>query len=183
MGVRGRRTRIEPNTTYSEPDLIAGVDDILSKASIKGYLDSNENIDLDKVAHDNNIEVRYEVMEPSQSGYFRCVDGVCVIGVNSQHNKRRRRFTLAHELGHFFLHKEKNTLYADEVFFRIDNSSSIEYAANEFAARLLMPEQRISALIEQGFDDLSSLAEKLDVSIAAIRYRVVSLGYSVSNNE
>ena len=46
-----------------------------------------------------------------------------------------------------------------------------------------MPEQRISALIEQGFDDLSSLAEKLDVSIAAIRYRVVSLGYSVSNNE
>ena len=182
MGIRGKRVRSDIQNLYEEPDLITNVDEILEKAAEKGYFDKNGNIELDKVAYDNDIIVSYEEMEQSQSGYFRCVEGKCFIGINKLHNKKRQRFTFAHELGHFFLHKGKNVAFADEVFFRIDNSSSLEYAANEFASRLLMPETKVTKLLNSGVSDLSNLADIFNVSISAMRYRVVSLGYIVTQN-
>ena len=89
-----------------------------------------------------------------------------------------------HELGHYFLHKGTgDTAFSDEVFYRIENSSSIEYAANEFAARLLIPENRLTEKLTQGMIDLRELAEEFEVSIAAMEYRVKSLGYSIERYE
>ncbi|KAA6323722.1 hypothetical protein EZS27_026868 [termite gut metagenome] len=54
----------------------------------------------------------------------------------------RRRFTLAHELGHFELHHNKNTHLEDNTltldYFK---NGGQEYEANQFATELLMPNQ------------------------------------------
>lgn len=66
-----------------------------------------------------------------------------IIGVNSNHHPHRQRFSIAHELGHYFLsHRlddyEKNITLdnppAGDDFSRIQNRE-----ADEFASELLVP--------------------------------------------
>ena len=60
---------------------------------------------------------------------------------------------------------------------------SIEYHANEFAARLLMPENTVRNLIEEErIKNIGVLAEQFGVSSAAMKYRVLSLGYKMKDN-
>lgn len=120
-------------------------------------------------------------MDSSISGYLKMVDGQWVIGVNRLHNPKRQRFTIAHELGHYYMHKEKNVDFEDTTFFRNTDNFFIEYSANEFAANLLMPESSIREAIQSGIKNIKELSTKFDVSIAAIKYRVVSLGYKLKS--
>jgi Zn-dependent peptidase ImmA (M78 family) len=77
-------------------------------------------------------------------------DNSFYIHINSNKPQRRTNFTLAHELGHLFLHmgfiinpeKWKNLeKYDDSVFFRSSRYSLEEFEANEFAGSFLMPEK------------------------------------------
>src|SRR6185437_11369540 len=71
------------------------------------------------------------------------------IVVNQSHPQTRKRFTIAHELGHLLLHGF-TTPHADREFivrFRdarsSDGSVLEEIEANQFAAELLMPHDRL----------------------------------------
>ena len=90
---------------------------------------------------------------------------------------------MAHELGHYILHKGKNIEFVDSTFFRSDDMNSIEFIANEFASRLLMPENKIRKLIDEDkIKNIGDLASKFEVSSAAMKYRVLSLGYKIKEN-
>lgn len=185
MGVQGKRPLRKLEGQFKEPDLIVDVDSILRKAVDENYIDEKGNLLLDKIAEMNNISVVYEDLPSTESGYFRSFNGQYIIGINAKHHRKRQRFTLAHELGHFYLHRGKekeNVAFEDEVFYRIENSSSIEYAANEFAARLLIPADRLEEKINGGMTDLNDLADFFEVSQDAMRYRVLSLNYNISIN-
>ena len=184
MGVQGQRPKREADSRFKEPSLIIDVNTIIKVATDNKFVDDNGNLKLDEIAAMNGIEVSYEPLPSTESGYFSKVGAHCKIGINIKHNKKRQRFTFAHELGHFFMHKDKDgdVDYRDEVFYRIENTSSIEYAANDFAANLLMPKDRIDAKIEEGTNDLKELADFFEVSQEAMRYRVVSLGYTIEQN-
>ncbi len=79
--------------------------------------------------------------------------------------QKRLRFTFAHELGHFVLHREEVTSrsFTDfPEFFRWLNEESparyrMEQEANEFAGRLLVPRERI----QEDFDRFAVQAGKL----------------------
>ena len=108
-----------------------------------------------------------------------------MIGVNRSDHPNRRRFTVAHELGHYVLHDRD--AYVDKgycVNFRdLDSGSgtkSEEIEANRFAAALLMPQ----AMVRRAFDnlafelagpnddELSALARQFGVSTQAMAYRL-----------
>lgn len=180
MGTFGRRP-VVTNNSYSEPILIRDVNDILSTATNKKWIDSKGNVDIEQVAKWQNINIVYDQMDSSISGYLKMVDGQWVIGVNRLHNPKRQRFTIAHELGHYYMHKEKNVAFEDTTFFRNNDSTSIEYSANEFAANLLMPEDRVKAAIKSGVKSIEKLSTIFNVSVAAIKYRVVALGYKLKS--
>lgn len=59
----------------------------------------------------------------------------------------------------------------------------MEYEANEFAANLLMPKERVRDEIRNGVTSLKSLAEKFGVSILAMKYQVQKLGYGLEQAE
>jgi Zn-dependent peptidase ImmA (M78 family) len=180
MGLKGQRQNSQ--TKYKEPDLLADVGSIIKNAQEKGYY-SGYSLNIENVINTfNDIEVRYEQMQPNQSGYFRNVNDKWIIGVNRLHHRNRQRYTLAHELGHYILHKEKNIDIVDTTFFRNSETDSIEYMANEFAAKLLMPQDKVEALINQGIKNIGELAEKFEVSASAMKYRVLSLGYKLKDN-
>jgi Zn-dependent peptidase ImmA (M78 family) len=122
-------------------------------------------------------------MDVAKSGSLSYIDGKWIMCINSSHNLKRQRFTMAHELGHYILHKGKNIEFVDTTFFRSDEMDSIEYNANEFASRLLMPEDDLRKLIDEDrIKNIGELASKFDVSSAAMKYRVISLGYRIKEN-
>lgn len=183
MGIKGQRRKNVSSTKYQEPDLLVGVEDILSSAKEKGLYDGYSLKIEDVVSSITDIQLKYESMETDKSGSLSNEDGKWIICVNKNHNVKRQRFTLAHELGHYFLHKEKNINFTDTTFFRSNDMDSIEYIANEFAARLLMPEDVVRELIDsEQIKNIGVLAEKFNVSSAAMKYRVLSLGYKMKDN-
>ena len=107
-----------------------------------------------------------------------------VIEVNNQHSFERKRFTLAHELGHLFRHiatglkSEVN----DPKFRRAGDFDYTEIQANKFAAGLLMPKSFIEDEIEKFEDDvdINSLARKFEVSYDAMYWRLKNLGYDIN---
>jgi hypothetical protein len=86
---------------------------------------------------------------------------------------RRRRFTAAHEFGHYLLHRKKYPVGLRSNEAAIDGRSGIEIEreANEFAASLLMPlddfKRQIPAKDRPTFDKLSDCATRYDVSLVA----------------
>lgn len=92
-------------------------------------------------------------------------------------NTSRRRFSIAHELGHFEMHQTQVTLCtsADMMEWSVKpGSKKLEHEANEFAAAFLMPERFFASRCqdEPSMDYLTELADQFHVSLtaAAIRY-------------
>lgn len=183
MGIRGNRKRSGGSIKYQEPDLLIDVEDILKSAQEKGLYTGN-SINIEEVVKTfNDIKLEYQPMEANQSGSLSNIDGKWIICINKNHNIKRQKFTIAHELGHYILHKGKNVEFVDTTFFRNDEIDSIEYNANEFAARLLMPEKYVRNLIDtESIKNIGLLAEQFGVSSAAMKFRVLSLGYKMKDN-
>lgn len=115
------------------------------------------------------------------SGMLIRKDGRALIGINNSESSVRQRFTIAHELGHFFLHPKQDAF----IDYR-DNKKDVmrtprEKQANMFAAALLMPRSLLlrdfRLIAKEGFseDGLEALADKYEVSGEAMRYRLMNL--------
>lgn len=182
MGLRGQRQYVEKK--FEEPELVVRVEDIVKKAKEKGWYSGNSLKIEEVIKSFEDITIRKEQMASNISGYFKYEDGKWIIGINASHHPNRQNFTLAHELGHYMLHKAKNVNIVDTTLFRNnDKTNTIEYMANDFAAKLLMPEDTLRSLIdEKGIKNIGELAEQFDVSASAMKYRVLSLGYKMKDN-
>ena len=119
------------------------------------------------------------------SGLLIRKDGHALIGVNSDEAPVRQRFTIAHELGHFYLHPQKDA-FVDYRNHK-DNDRDIETTnkerqANMFAAALLMPRKDLARdfkNISKGLSDdevAIILAKRYEVSEDAMRFRLKNLG-------
>lgn len=95
------------------------------------------------------IELKYAPLSSDISGMLENNDGKFTITINEKHAETRKRFTLAHEIGHFMLHRELvgDGLDDDKAYRSSEagkyNNKRIgmkeETEANKFAANLLMP--------------------------------------------
>ncbi|MBO6816186.1 MAG: ImmA/IrrE family metallo-endopeptidase [Rhizobiaceae bacterium] len=100
-----------------------------------------------------------------------------IIRVNRHESRPRQRFTLAHEIGHFLLHKDKiGNGIVDDALYRSRLSNSLEYEANRFAADLLMPKAEIDKILDTavGSDDalIETVCRKFGVSKQAAEIRL-----------
>lgn len=188
MGNRGHRN-ITISSTYSEPTLMKDIDDLLKKAKENGCYDG-EKLDINKIIRYVNttnpkepISLEYVQMEPATSGSLLYENGAWVIRVNKNHNTRRQRFTIAHEIGHYIMHRNKLQSFTDEIFFRAGNKGDIENRANDFASKLLMPEEDVRNAIAEGIRNIGLLAERFEVSSQAMKIRIQDLGYKLKQNE
>ena len=144
------------------------------------YAPDERVIDIKKVAEAEGIHVVEDKFDDDMSGLFMKEGGEYIIAVNTTHLEVRQRFTMAHELGHFILHKEESLHYdsmePDMIFFRAEGKiSAYETEANHFAASLLMPEE----MVREDFSvspEVDALAEKYEVSKSAMMYRLINLG-------
>lgn len=138
------------------------------------------SIDLRKIAKKLGIKIVRHPFSENLSGVFFKKDNKLFLGVNSDHHEHRRRFTIAHEIGHYVLHSGEILHYdtdeLEKIFLRSDDiSSPEEIEANHFAAELLMPEELILKCIEDDERSIKVLAERFNVSEGAMRYRLTNL--------
>lgn len=129
-------------------------------------------VDVETLAFSLGVPVHYANLPDNTSGMIERVgEGRFRIVVNANHSKNRQRFTIAHELGHYMLHRhlighgiEDSRAYrssADGVYSNRDIGPMQETEANKFAVGLLMPEH----LVEQvrGNSNLNSPASQAKV--------------------
>jgi Zn-dependent peptidase ImmA (M78 family) len=119
------------------------------------------------------------------------------IWINQTNHINRKKFTVAHEIGHFIndvlsnyesfqpIFDDKNTL----SFKRDGNRNFMEYRANDFAARLLMPKESViiegRKIIDQHFEMtkeklgkdvlIKKLSTLFEVSEEAMKWRLINL--------
>ncbi|MFT3701214.1 MAG: ImmA/IrrE family metallo-endopeptidase [Agriterribacter sp.] len=143
--------------------------------------DIARRLGLDVIGYDLGDDISGTLVIENGKGY---------IGFNPAHSKKRQRFTIGHELGHFKLHHSNNNLFVDKDFivkYRSSNSYTPkellqEQQANAFSAALLMPDDFIRAELENlsnlsEIELIETLAKLFDVSVPAMTYRLNNLNY------
>jgi len=148
-------------------------------------------VDVESIASMLDLRVVTEDLGSDISGLLVSRDGTASIAVRRSDHPNRRRFTIAHEIGHFVLrhHLQGNELvHADrhqEVIYRSPRASEgldpIEVQANQFAASLLMParlvRERVDSLPKSFSErDVKALANEFKVSEQAMTIRLTGLG-------
>ena len=166
------------NITPTQETILDSPQKILQKAkelNIELY-----PIDIENVAKKIfNIEIRRENLGKAASGFLERINKTWYIYVNEYESVVRQRFTIAHELGHFILHKKdyinKTTIEYDQIFFRKNELTQKEKEANDFAGEILMPKENVYQAIKDGKNTVNKLAEFFQVSSSAARYRAFKL--------
>ncbi len=171
------RARSGISQVDSDRDLVDTPEKLLSFAgrnSIEPY-----PLDVEGLADKFDITINLESLENDLSGILYKDDaGKWIIVVNQLHHENRRRYTIAHELGHYILHRHLKDRFEDEIFFRGGKPLNEEYQANEFANCILMPEQKFRQFIKDGVNTIETLASEFHVSTIALRIRAKNLGMS-----
>ncbi|WP_148616555.1 ImmA/IrrE family metallo-endopeptidase [Nocardioides rubriscoriae] len=109
------------------------------------------------------------------------------VGLHHTHSARRKRFTLAHEIGHLKLHRGRPLIVDSAVRINMRDATSAratdreEMEANRFAAALLMPEDMVIKAVDASSSVnpkmlQQELARMFDVSTEAMGYRLINLG-------
>jgi len=153
-------------------------------------------VDVGAIARSLGAEVRLQRADETLSGFLLrdAVRGRTIIGVNAEQHPNRRRFTIAHEIGHLLLH--------EGAAIRIDSTQNVfrlslrnvasstgevleEREANLFAAELLLPSDLVARELARHVnldlhdeDDVRALADRFEVSAQALSIRLAYLGYS-----
>ena len=120
-------------------------------------------------------ELKYNVsagdLSDGLSGVQITVSDECFILYNKNHHVHRKRFTVAHEIGHHVL-EHRITGHNHNLTSKDDN----EVEANQFAAELLMPLEFLKEEISNGTDTAKSLALRFWVSNEAMSWRLLDTG-------
>ncbi len=148
-------------------------------------------IKIEDIVKSRGIKIMPYPLGEDVSGLLAIEGEKITIGYNQNESRVRKRFTIAHELGHFELHRNQSNLFVDKNFklYRSQASANttlsqkMEKEANAFAAALLMPEQLVKKEVDQIEIDLGNeeaikkLSKIFDVSTTAMYFRITNLGF------
>lgn len=159
------------------------------EGNVIDYLRDHAPLDLVHFAT-TKLGIKYseQDLDNGVSGFLRQTEensSVYEIVVNKNHGPKRKRFTVAHELGHFFMHKHlisrsMQPAFRAEAGTMNKNDLIKEYhevEANRFAASILLPEEKVREKHANGMR-VSELAAYFNVSEMAVGYRLKNLGLS-----
>jgi hypothetical protein len=146
-----------------------------------GITDPRE-IDLESIAWHLSARVKLADLDGCEAriiGYH----GRAIIRVDSRIRRRRRRFSIAHELGHWHHHRGRMLVCrAEDIGSRNPGTPEIERLADAYAADLLLPRYLFVPLSRQhaklSFRAVRDLADLFDTSLTATAIRFVESRHS-----
>lgn len=165
---------ILPDFTFK----VLNVDDGFDPKSIALYtrkflkLGDEPVTDICSILEENGIIiVEYDAKNDNFDGVsFMTDNGYHIIIINKSFSNDRKRYTIAHELGHIIMHMSPD--------FIISDYRDIEKEADIFASEFLMPSEIIkNSLLNLKLSSLSSLKQYWLTSMASIIRKAKDLGY------
>lgn len=159
---------MSPEWNRLSPDIRARIEEFQDAPPVR----------LPELALALGVPVKAATLAPGISGEIRPHGEGFVIRINRHDPIKRQRFTVAHELSHFLLHRDQiGNGIADDVLYRSNLSDKREQQANRLAADILMPEALLTeaqqAAEEKGVGDMTLyLSDLFAVSEAAMRIKV-----------
>lgn len=164
------RVRNKPKVERVSNSAFNSAYELLSHAHQNGI--SSRPLDLADLCKSLNILINYKPLRDNLSGSLEYLNDRWVITVNALHHEGRQRFTIAHELGHYCLHKRStNDSFDDEIFHRGNGYDSKEFQADSFAGELLMPEDDFRSYINNVSTNINDIADHFGASAMAVRKR------------
>lgn len=103
------------------------------------------------------------------------------IWVNYNDSPKRQNFTIAHELGHWLLHRKEieENPQSYKVLFRYPLGQATDFRetqANKFAANLLVPTEMLKVCEKAKFSE-EQMSDLFNVSTTVISYRLQQEGF------
>lgn len=154
-----------------EQEIRTMVDDILEETAL-----GTAPIKIISIANFYGFEVYELEFDDETSGVImadqQAIEGFDtnrVIVVNAAHSPGRKRFTIAHELGHYFLNDRPDTCFAHRDAFAYDEE---ERDANSFASALLMPEEEVRRKLRNLAEDTGETSDSARIAYIAEAFQV-----------
>lgn len=154
------------------------------KEVLERYL-SSYPVKLGKLAKELGVAIKVSSMPTGVSGQIKREGNDYVVRVNRHEARERQRFTIAHELSHYLLHRSvidsSPDGIRDNVLYRSGEPEHIEFEANRLAADIVMPMKLVRKVVENEYRGvvtdatIESLAARFQVSKAAMEIRLSSL--------
>ena len=141
-------------------------------AELARLREKHGELKAEHLAASMGVLVRYEPMgmqENACKGFFLYHSRKRLITINSDLNEDGQRIVLAHELGHAVLHRTYSASFHDFSLF--DDSGTLEYEANLFAAELLVDDEELLMVLEEGVDFFSA-AKRLRVPAELLDFKL-----------
>jgi hypothetical protein len=139
-----------------------------------------KEIDLEAIAFHLGARVRYRRLEGCEARIIGCNDKA-IITICEDCTPKRKRFSLAHEIGHWTHHRGQ-TLVCRVEESQPNSSLSPERVANSFAADLMMPwflfDPAARAYPKLNFKTVSTISGIFEASLTAAAIRLVEGGHS-----
>lgn len=138
-------------------------------------------VKVGELANALGLKVVRSVLAPRISGLIQPSNDApsgFEIRVNKYEVPERQRFTVAHEIAHYLLHRSDiGSGVTDSIMYRSELTSRKETEANRLAADLVMPEKAVRAELKRlGGHRNEEVAEKLAilfrVSVPAMKVRL-----------
>lgn len=141
-----------------------------------GVIDAGGHVNVDelltKLGGQIVVDDRTESLEIRKQGDFTVI-------LPTHTSQLRDRFTIAHELGHYFLHYRAPDSHRigerTSTFTRLGRNAA-ETQANVFASNLLMPAEHFTAVFERMAGNMVTVAQHFEVSVPAAKVRAEFLG-------
>ncbi|MCX8167234.1 MAG: ImmA/IrrE family metallo-endopeptidase [Candidatus Micrarchaeota archaeon] len=147
--------------------------------------ESPQELDLLKLLYAEDLKLKEEPLNDCE-GKILFDNEMGLITLNNKiKDERQKRFTLAHEMGHFFNEKhlielkKNNYTCGFEEFYGLNKSKRWENKANEFAAELLMHKPWFQSFTKNklpGMELIQETSEYFKVSLTATALRYVFIG-------
>jgi IrrE N-terminal-like domain len=147
-----------------------------------------ERIEPSRIAQNKGITVSFGPYEDAFDGLLEYKGGrfhiYCNLDRVETSDSPRARFTLAHELGHFYIDEHRNALREGQApphpsLCEYESKNPAEQEADLFASNLLFPRLRFTALAKTlgaGIPGIVQLARQFGASITSTAIRYASLG-------
>lgn len=162
-----------------------------ARAYTEEFSDQQGIPDFKKIAESENIALIVDDYKGAFEGLTVCEDGMFYIHIDSNDpeslNTPRKRFTIAHELGHALISEHRLGLLTNELEPHIseyllgNQNNEIELEADYFASCLLMPQANFVSANNQfkdkfSFDIMGYLSDCFNVSLMATLLRYADIG-------
>lgn len=137
------------------------------------------DLDVDAIAFDAGVEVVYEALTGCEATLVGVGDRA-IATINPSQYRGRERFSIAHEIGHWKLHRGRSfRCRVDQVEENFASSRDVEKQADTFASHLLMPagmfNEAIRSAGQPNFKQLGDVAAAFDTSLTATALRLVGV--------